>query len=232
MKPLTDFKLLAFDADDTLWDCQTFFNEVSRQYASFLSKYGDSEQIGEALFKVEMGNMEELGYGSKAFIISLVENALRITDYRLTARETEEIIAMGRTLLRLPARPLPYVAETLNELRAKGRYTMVVFTKGDQLEQEQKFHRSGLASLFDDICIVSDKTPQAYSRLCKLYGILPEETVMIGNSLKSDIRPALDAGCHAIHIPYHTTWEYEHAEPINHERLTTINQFDELRQLL
>ena len=232
MEQLSDIKLLAFDADDTLWDCQCFFDEVSERYCDLLAHYGEHGEIGDALFNVEMGNMEELGYGSKAFVISLVENALRVSNYRISARETEEIIALGRSLLRMTAQPLPHVAETLREIRGKGRYTMVVFTKGDQLEQEQKFLRSGLADMFDDLIIVSDKTPQAYERLCKLFGAKPAETVMIGNSLKSDIRPAIQAGCHAIHIPHAITWQHEHAEPIEHERLTAISRFDELCRLL
>ena len=154
---LTETKLLAFDADDTLWDCQSFFDDISRRYCEFLAHYGNIDAIGEALFKVEMGNMEELGYGTKAFVISLVENALRISDYRLDAHETEEIVRLGRSLLRLPATPFPGVTETLQKLKAQDGYTMVVLTKGDYLEQERKFHRSGLKEFFDDF-IVSKAT--------------------------------------------------------------------------
>lgn len=229
---LTETKLLAFDADDTLWDCQSFFDDISRRYCEFLAHYGNIDAIGEALFKVEMGNMEELGYGTKAFVISLVENALRISDYRLDAHETEEIVRLGRSLLRLPATPFPGVTETLQKLKAQDGYTMVVLTKGDYLEQERKFHRSGLKEFFDDFIVVSEKTSEVYQRMCRQFGVQPSETIMIGNSFKSDIHPALQAGCHAIYIPHHTTWQYEHAEPIEHERLVTINKFDELWELL
>ena len=225
---LTETKLLAFDADDTLWDCQSFFDDISRRYCEFLAHYGNIDAIGEALFRVEMGNMEELGYGTKAFVISLVENALRISDYRLDAHETEEIVRLGRSLLRLPATPFPGVTETLQKLKAQDGYTMVVLTKGDYLEQERKFHRSGL----DDFIVVSEKTSEVYQRMCRQFGVQPSETIMIGNSFKSDIHPALQAGCHAIYIPHHTTWQYEHAEPIEHERLITIKKFDELWELL
>lgn len=229
---LTETKLLAFDADDTLWDCQSFFDDISRRYCEFLAHYGNIDAIGEALFKVEMGNMEELGYGTKAFVISLVENALRISDYRLDAHETEEIVRLGRSLLRLPATPFPGVTETLQKLKAQDGYTMVVLTKGDYLEQERKFHRSGLKEFFDDFIVVSEKTSEVYQRMCRQFGVQPSETIMIGNSFKSDIHPALQAGCHAIYIPHHTTWQYEHAEPIEHERLITIKKFDELWELL
>ena len=229
---LTETKLLAFDADDTLWDCQSFFDDISRRYCEFLAHYGNIDAIGEALFKVEMDNMEELGYGTKAFVISLVENALRISDYRLDAHETEEIIRLGRSLLRLPATPFPGVTETLQKLKAQDGYTMVVLTKGDYLEQERKFHRSGLKEFFDDFIVVSEKTSEVYQRMCRQFGVQPSETIMIGNSFKSDIHPALQAGCHAIYIPHHTTWQYEHAEPIEHERLITIKKFDELWELL
>lgn len=229
---LTETKLLAFDADDTLWDCQSFFDDISRRYCEFLAHYGNIDAIGEALFRVEMGNMEELGYGTKAFVISLVENALRISDYRLDAHETEEIVRLGRSLLRLPATPFPGVTETLQKLKAQDGYTMVVLTKGDYLEQERKFHRSGLKEFFDDFIVVSEKTSEVYQRMCRQFGVQPSETIMIGNSFKSDIHPALQAGCHAIYIPHHTTWQYEHAEPIEHERLITIKKFDELWELL
>ena len=229
---LTETKLLAFDADDTLWDCQSFFDDISRRYCEFLAHYGNIDAIGEALFKVEMGNMEELGYGTKAFVISLVENALRISDYRLDAHETEEIVRLGRSLLRLPATPFPGVTETLQKLKAQDGYTMVVLTKGDYLEQERKFHRSGLKEFFDDFIVVSEKTSEVYQRMCRQFGVQPSETIMIGNSFKSDIHPALQAGCQAIYIPHHTTWQYEHAEPIEHEQLITIKKFDELWELL
>lgn len=229
---LTETKLLAFDADDTLWDCQSFFDDISRRYCEFLAHYGNIDAIGEALFRVEMGNMEELGYGTKAFVISLVENALRISDYRLDAHETEKIVRLGRSLLRLPATPFPGVTETLQKLKAQDGYTMVVLTKGDYLEQERKFHRSGLKEFFDDFIVVSEKTSEVYQRMCRQFGVQPSETIMIGNSFKSDIHPALQAGCHAIYIPHHTTWQYEHAEPIEHERLITINKFDQLWELL
>lgn len=229
---LTETKLLAFDADDTLWDCQSFFDDISRRYCEFLAHYGNIDAIGEALFRVEMGNMEELGYGTKAFVISLVENALRISDYRLDAHETEEIVRLGRSLLRLPATPFSGVTETLQKLKAQDGYTMVVLTKGDYLEQERKFYRSGLKEFFDDFIVVSEKTSEVYQRMCRQFGVQPSETIMIGNSFKSDIHPALQAGCHAIYIPHHTTWQYEHAEPIEHERLITIKKFDELWELL
>lgn len=231
MKSLQETKVLAFDADDTLWDCQSFFEEVEREYCRFLAPYGDEETISSEFYKIEMGNMQDLGYGTKAFVISLLENALRVSNYRLTARETERIIEMGRALLYLPATPLPGVVQTLAEIRSRSRYRMVLFTKGDQLEQENKLMRSGLRDFFDDVVIVSEKVRGEYTALCRRFNVAPDGLVMIGNSFKSDIEPALAAGCRAVHIPFHVIWKFEHADTFEHERLTTLTQFDELASL-
>ncbi len=231
MKKLDHIKAIAFDADDTLWALQTYFEEVEAEYCDLLSDYGSREEISAALFETEGGNMEDLGYGVKAFTISLVENAIKVSDGKVPARVIGRAVELGKTLLRLDAKPLEEVEETLAKLR-KTEYKLAVFTKGELQDQENKLWRSGLQRYFDVVSIVSDKKPEAYRRLCRELGVLPEELVMVGNSFKSDIAPALKIGASAIHIPFHTIWAHEKTEEFEHERLRRITHFSEILHLV
>ena len=229
----TDYiKVLAFDADDTLWDCQSHFVAVERQYCCLLSEYGDEQFISGELFKTETKNMAELGYGSKAFTLSLVENAVKVSKGRISSRELLAIQELGRSLLRLPATPLDGVEATLKTLRDRGHYKMVVFTKGEILDQENKLLRSGLWDYFDRVEVVSDKTPRQYRELCATFGIGIDELLMVGNSFKSDIEPVLRLGGFAVHIPFELTWEHERTEEFDHPHLSRITHFAELCTLL
>lgn len=225
-------QLIAFDADDTLWDCQGHFDAVEKEYCKLLAQYGDASDVSKALFKIETANMPILGYGSKAFTISLIENAIKMSKGTVSDETLLKIINLGKTLLQLPATPLPGVAETLRSLRSKGSYRMVVFTKGDNLDQENKFHRSGLQPYFDDIVVVSDKTKREYQRLCSLFDTSIEKMCMVGNSYKSDIKPVLDLGGYAIHIPYHLMWKFEETEEAEHPHMRKIERFEQLADLL
>lgn len=231
MKKLDHIKAIAFDADDTLWALQTYFEEVEAEYCDLLSDYGSKEEISAALFETEGENMEDLGYGVKAFTISLVENAIKVSDGKVPARVIGRAVELGKTLLRLDAKPLEEVEETLAKLR-KTEYKLAVFTKGELQDQENKLWRSGLQRYFDVVSIVSDKKPEAYRRLCRELGVLPEELVMVGNSFKSDIAPALKIGASAIHIPFHTIWAHEKTEEFEHERLRRITHFSEILHLV
>lgn len=225
-------KVIVFDADDTLWDCQSHFDKVEKQYHEMFSGYGTPSDLHDRFFAVECGNMEELGYGTKAFTLSLIENAISLTEGTISAMELLKIEQMGRSLLRLPATPLPGVKDTLEHIRRQFRYRMVLFTKGDNLEQESKLKRSGLSSFFDDVIIVSNKSTREYLQLCEWFQIQPCEMLMVGNSFKSDIAPALEIGSYAVHIPFYLTWQHEEAEEFAHECLTTLNCFAELSVLL
>lgn len=229
---MRDISLIAFDADDTLWECQTYFASVEKDYCDLLKHYAPAEDISQALFATEIANMELLGYGSKAFILSLLENATHVSDGKLTSAEVAAIIKMGKSLLQLPGKPLEGVEETLQELRKSGLYKMVVFTKGELLDQESKFKRSGLRDCFDDIVVVSDKTPAAYERLCKQYGIGIEQLLMVGNSFKSDVEPVLKLGGWAVHIPFHTIWQHEVVDEYEHPHLLKMKSFSELETLI
>ena len=175
--------------------------------------------------------MADLGYGCKAFTISIIETALRVAGDHLSAEELSDLLCHSKSLLHLPATPLPGVEETLRRLQA-WPYRLVVFTKGELQDQENKLHRSGLAKYFSHIEITSDKTETEFQQLCEHLDIYPSQLLMIGNSLKSDIAPALNIGASAIHIPFHVTWQLEHSEDIEHERLIKISHFNEILQLI
>ena len=222
---LNDIRVIAFDADDTLWDCQSHFEAVENHLYSLIAPY--CETPAKELFQTESGNMADLGYGCKAFTISIIETALRVAGDRLSAEQLSDLLSHSKSLLHLPATPLPEVEETLQRLQAYP-YRLVVFTKGELQDQENKLHRSGLARYFSHVEITSNKTEQEFQQLCEHLDILPSQLLMVGNSLKSDIAPALTIGASAIHIPFHVTWQLEHSEDIEHERLVKITHFNEI----
>ena len=238
------FKVIAFDADDTLWDCQSHFEEVEEHLYSLIMPY--CEDPKHELFITESGNMADLGYGCKAFTISIIETALRIAGNDISATQLSDLLAHCKQLLHLPATPLPGVEQTLKTLREDidgassispltshlSPLKLVVFTKGELQDQENKLKRSGLLHYFDDVEITSDKTQREFLALCEHQGIHPSDLLMIGNSLKSDIAPALAIGAWAIHIPFHVTWQLEHFDDIDHERLVKIGHFSEILQYI
>lgn len=227
-----EIKVVAFDADDTLWDCQSWFDEVERKCGDLLRPWVTQEEVTQGLFATERSNMELLGYGTKAFTISLVENAVRLTGGALSGDIVLKLIELGKGLLRFPTTPLPEVRDTLQRLHTDGRYRLAVFTKGELLDQESKLERSGLGGYFEYMETVSNKGQDDYVALCDHLDVKPEELVMVGNSFRSDIAPALAVGCHAIHIPYHVVWELEKSEEFPHERLQKISHFGEVLDIL
>ena len=224
-------KVIAFDADDTLWSNEPFFQEVEKQYISILEPYETADKISAELFQTEMGNLKYLGYGAKAFTISMVETAIRISGGSISGGDIQRIIELGKSLLQMPIVLLPGVEETLKALKDKGNYKLVVATKGDLLDQENKLERSGLSMYFDHIEVMSDKTEKEYLRLLKLLQITPEEFVMVGNSLKSDIQPVLSIGGYGVHIPFKIMWKHEIVDTFKHEHLMQINSSNELTNL-
>ena len=226
--PFSGIKAIAFDADDTLWDCQSHFVEVERRYCALLKDYGTAEEVSAALFRTETANMPLLGYGCKAFTLSLVENAVAVSHGHVDGATIGEIVALGKQLLTINATPLPEVESTLQAFLDEGRYPLVVFTKGELLDQENKLRRSGLLRFFSHVEIVSDKTRHAFLSLCRRLKISPSSLLMVGNSFKSDVAPALEIGAAAVHVPFHVTWQLEHAEEYAHERLVRAASFGEV----
>lgn len=227
-----DIEIAAFDADDTLWDCQSHFEHVQKEYCRLLEPWADKERVIGSLLDTEQGNMELLGFGCKAFTMSLIENAIKITNGRVPNDIIKEILSLGKWLLSTPGTPLPGVVETLGALRRDATLKMIVFTKGEAIDQKNKMRRSGLSDFFDDIVITDEKTTDEYRRLCRLGKCEAGKMVMIGNSFKSDISPALKVGMKAIHIPFHTTWALEQMEEYEHDNLIKIDHFCQLVDLL
>lgn len=229
---MKDIKVIAFDADDTLWDNESFFQEIEKYYTELLSKYGDAEKISSELFRTEMDNLEHYGYGVKGFTLSMLETALRISKREVPADTLDMIILWGKLLLDMPIELLPDVKETLKVLKERDRYRLVVATKGDLLDQQRKLKRSGLADYFDHVEIMSDKTEKEYIKLMKTLQVSPEEFLMVGNSLKSDIQPVLAIGGYAVHVPFEVMWQHEVAESFEHPRLRQIKSLKLLTEML
>ncbi|MBQ8462892.1 MAG: HAD hydrolase-like protein [Prevotella sp.] len=226
-------KVIAFDADDTLWDCQGHFERVMQQLYDELVPWVDRETAALELFATERKNMPLLGFGTKAFTLSMLETAMRVSRYEMPARKISEIQQLCYTLNEFPCTPLPEVKETLEAIMArKSALRLVCFTKGELLDQEHKLERSGLKDCFEHVEITSDKGEREFRNLCRKLGIEPHEMLMVGNSLKSDIAPALAIGCQAVYIPFHVTWELEHADHFEHPHMVQIEHFGQLLDIV
>jgi len=224
------FDWFVFDADDTLWDCQGHFERVMQQLYTMLEPWTDRTTAARELFATERKNMPLLGFGTKAFTLSMMETALRVSKGEMSGQELNRLQQLCYTLLQLPATPLPGVVQTLQKLQDRGQ-RMAVFTKGELLDQEHKLERSGLLRFFDHVEITSDKGQREFRVLAEKLGVEPSRMVMVGNSLKSDIAPALAIGAWGIYIPFAVTWELEHHDHFDHERMTTLDRFSQLLDL-
>ncbi len=205
-----DIKVIAFDADDTLWVNEPYFQETGRKFCELLEDYLPHHSVAQELYKTEMQNLSLYGYGVKGFILSMVETALRVSAKTLNVDIIEKAIQYGKELLEKPIEMLDGVEDVLQTL--SGKYKLVVATKGDLLDQERKLKKSGIEHYFHHIEIMSDKQEADYKKLIKHLDIKPEQFLMIGNSIKSDILPVLAIGGHGFHVPYHTTWAHEKVE--------------------
>lgn len=202
-------KLICLDADDTLWHNMRHFNATENALVEMLQPFADAHVARETLIACETRNLKLYGYGAKGFTLSMIETAVELAGASLSKPLIEGILAAGRTLLAHPVELFDNVVETLESLADRGR--LVLVTKGDLLHQESKLAASGLGDLFSGIEIVSDKTADTFSRIFAQYGVQPKETVMAGDSLRSDINPALNAGAWAAYIPQEGAWAHEHA---------------------
>lgn len=202
-----NIKVIGFDADDTLWVNETYFREAELEFAKLLSKYETANKIDQELFKKEIGNLPLYGYGVKAFVLSMVECALELSNHGVSSKTVEAILNIGKDMLNKPVELLDGVEAVLQKLSKN--YRLILATKGDLLDQERKLEKSGLSNYFHHIEVLSDKKEPNYSKLLKHLDIKPSEFLMIGNSLKSDVLPLVNIGAHAIHVPFHTTWVHE-----------------------
>jgi putative hydrolase of the HAD superfamily len=222
---------LGFDADDTLWHNERFFQLTQAHFADLLRDYAGAGHLAERLLAAERRNIGHYGFGIKGFMLSMIETAIEVTESRVPARVITDIIAAGQEMLRHPIELLPQVRETVTLLADS--YRLVVITKGDLLDQERKLAQSGLGELFDAVEIVSEKTPPVYERIFAQHGTGAAEGLMIGNSMKSDVLPMIEAGGFGVFVPHGTPWEIEHAEaPGEHPRYATLSDIAQLPRLL
>lgn len=226
--PLTT---IGFDADDTLWQNEQFFRLTERRLADLLADHAPGVDVAARLLEAERRNLGLYGFGIKGFVLSMIETAVEVTRGRAPANVISEILAAGREMLAHPIEILPHARETLESLA--GRYRLVLITKGDMFDQERKLAQSGLGALFDAVEIVSDKSTAAYARIFSRHGDGPEQSMMVGNSLKSDVVPAIEAGGWGVHVPHELTWVLEHADaPRTASRFREIGHLGELPSLL
>ncbi|WP_446051600.1 HAD family hydrolase [Zobellia laminariae] len=217
--------VVGFDADDTLWVNETYFREAEQKFAKLLEGYETMNTIDQELFKMEINNLELYGYGVKGFMLSMVESALKLSNNRVSQATIEEILNLGKEMLRQPVELLDGVREVLRKL--SGNYRLIVLTKGDLLDQERKLEKSGLSEFFHHVEVLSDKKEENYIHLLNHLQIDVNEFLMIGNSLKSDVLPLVEIGAQAVHVPFHTTWQHEQVkindEDYNYLKINTLS---------
>ena len=222
---------IGFDADDTLWQNETFFRMTEQRFTELLSDHGEHHVISARLLEAERRNLQFYGYGVKGFTLSMIETALDVTNGKVAASVIAEILTFGREMLRNPVETLPGVHKTLDALA--GKFRILLITKGDLFDQERKLAQSGLGDYFNAVEIVSEKTPQVYGRIFARHGDSVERSMMAGNSLKSDVVPVLAAGGWGIHVPHELTWVLEHeTAPEDNPRFRRIDSLSGLVPLL
>jgi putative hydrolase of the HAD superfamily len=222
---------LGFDADDTLWQNETFFRMTEQRFTELLSGHGEHHVLSARLLEAERRNLAFYGYGVKGFTLSMIETAVEVTKGEVPASVIAEILSFGRQMLENPVETLPNVRETLDQLA--GSYRLVLITKGDLFDQERKLAQSGLGEYFDAVEIVSEKTAQTYVRIFARHGDGAAHAVMVGNSLKSDVVPAIAAGAYGVHVPHELTWVLEHeVAPEDNPRFRRIPDVGKLPPLL
>ena len=224
------FEVIAFDADDTLWHNEFIFTMTQIKFREMLSSHGP-EVVDQTLFSTQIKNLQHFGYGIKGFILSMIETAIELTEGSVSGHEIKQILDFGQEMLAAPIDLLPQAHEIVQELSTK--YSLMLITKGDLIDQEAKVARSGLAEYFSAVEIVSDKTSETYSKILTNHKIDASRFIMIGNSMRSDIVPVVQIGGHAVHIPYLSTWEHEQDHPpVDPEHYTELKHLGLLPQLI
>lgn len=222
---------IGFDADDTLWHNERIFRFTQDRFAELLSGHASRDHLEQRLLATEKRNLAFYGFGAKGFTLSMIETAIEVTDGRVPPAVIGEILSAGRDMLNHPVEPLPHAQATLEALA--GGYRIVLITKGDLFDQERKLAASGMGDMFDAVEIVSDKTPETYRRIFARHGHGPDRALMVGNSLKSDVVPAIEAGSWGVHVHHELTWELEHAEaPVDAPRFREIEHLGDLPDLI
>ena len=228
---MKNIKTIAFDADDTLWVNEPYFRAAEKQFYELMADYLPKDSSPNALFQAQIKNLPIYGYGVKSFTLSMIEAAIDITNKNIPLSAIVQMLDIGKEMLEAPVELLDGVETVLTALQ--GKYRLVLATKGDLLDQERKLEKSGLADYFHHIEIMSEKKQPNYQKLIQHLDIQPNEFLMIGNSLKSDILPVLALGGHAFHVPFHTTWAYEQVDAsIEDERFRALGNIHDILDFL
>lgn len=225
-------KIIAFDADDTLWHNETFYQQAKDQLISILAPYATGEQVSEELDKVEGRNLPTFGYGIKSFVLSMIETAVLLSGKKIQGQEVQRVLDLGKEMLSKQMEVFAGVEPTLADLSQA--YTLMIITKGDLLDQETKLARSGLARYFEHLEVVSQKNAETYQKILQRHQVAPEQFLMVGNSLRSDILPVNQIGGWTVYIPYELTWAHENHidQEIHPGRFFEIESIDGLPALL
>jgi len=224
-------KIIAFDADDTLWHNEPYFDEAQERFCVLFQDYASSQEILGLILNHQIKNLPLYGFGIKAFTLSMIESALELTNHKISGQNIQKVIQIGKDLLQKPVELLPNVTEVLEQLKCS--HKLIVATKGDLKDQHRKLHDSGIGAYFHHIEVMSDKAELDYEKMLGRLDCKAQDFLMIGNSLKSDVLPVLNIGGHAIHIPYHTTWEYEKIDfEIEHDNFKSVTNIIEILPLL
>jgi len=222
---------IGFDADDTLWHNERFFQLTQERFAELLADHADPARLGERLLEAERRNIGAYGFGIKGFMLSMIETAIEVTDRKVPAEVIAQIIAAGQEMLSHPIELLPHARAAVEA--AADTHRVILVTKGDLLDQERKLAQSGLGDLFDGIEIVSAKTPEVYTRIFARHGDGAERALMVGNSMKSDVLPPIEAGAWGVHVPFELAWAIEHAEaPKDAPRFRQLDDLSGLAPLM
>lgn len=229
------FDLIAFDGDDTLWHNERSYRDARQRFHALLARAGvavGTDAINQRINRLELANLEHFGYGVSGFTLSLIETVVELSGHRLAGDDVREVLAIARNMLTQEIELFPGVAETLVALSAS--YPLMLITKGDLLHQTSKLERSGLRDYFAHVEVVSHKTPDVYRRILARYGVEPGRFLMIGNSLRSDVLPVVEAGGLAVYVPAELTWEHEHADAPDggHERFFEVPTLTSLTSLV
>jgi putative hydrolase of the HAD superfamily len=222
---------IGFDADDTLWHHETYYRGTQERFADLLSDYAGADDLHDRLLAAERRNLGHYGFGVKGFTLSMIETAIDVTDGRVPASVIAELLAAGREMLAHPIALLPFAREAVEAAAIDHRVILV--TKGDLVDQERKLAQSGLGDLFHGVEIVSDKTPAVYARIFARHGTGADQALMVGNSIKSDVLPVIQAGGWGVHVPHGLSWALDHAEaPEGHPRFHSLPSLAGLAELV
>lgn len=219
---------IGLDADDTLWENETFFRATEAEFLALLRDHADGD-IASRLLDVERANLARYGFGIKGFMLSMVQTAIELTDGRIDGCAIGRILELGQDMLAHPVDLLDGVPQALDALAER---RLILITKGDLMDQERKIAASGLAERFEAIEILADKTPESYSRVLLRAGVAADRFVMVGNSMKSDVLPVLELGGHGVFIPHDLTWAIEHADAPDHPRAHRLDKIADLPALI